>query len=61
MEVDVSEDRRPDAAGNQGQAEKEEKEKSPGTDQQTQESEVCQTPSTNYIMKRLLLLQLLHF
>ncbi|KAM8762433.1 cGMP-inhibited 3',5'-cyclic phosphodiesterase 3B isoform 3-T3 [Acanthopagrus schlegelii] len=39
VEVDVSEDRRPDAAGNQGQTEEEEKEKSPGTDQQTQESE----------------------
>ncbi|XP_030269657.1 cGMP-inhibited 3',5'-cyclic phosphodiesterase B isoform X3 [Sparus aurata] len=39
VEVDVSEDRRPDAAGNQGQTEEEEKEKSPGTDQQTRESE----------------------
>lgn len=40
VEVDVSEDGRPDVAGNQGQVE-EEKEKSPSTDQQTQESEVC--------------------
>lgn len=40
VELDVSADGRPDAAGNQGQAE-EEKENSPSTEQQTQESEVC--------------------
>lgn len=39
VEVDVSMDGRPDDAGNQGQAE-DDKEKSPSTDQQTQESEV---------------------
>lgn len=55
VEVDVSEDRRPDAAGNQGQTEEEEKEKSPGTDQQTQESEVCQASSLSCMMKQLLL------
>lgn len=40
VEVDVSGDWRPEVAGSQGQAE-EEKEKSPSTDQQIQESEVC--------------------
>lgn len=40
VEADLSGDGRPDDAGSQGQAE-EEKEKSPSTDQQTQESEVC--------------------
>lgn len=40
VELDVSADGRPDVAGNQGQVE-EEKENSPSTDQQTQESEVC--------------------
>lgn len=40
VELDVSADGRPDVAGNQGQAE-EEKENSPSTEQQTQESEVC--------------------
>lgn len=38
MELDVPADGRPDAAGNQGQAE--EQENSPSTDQQTQEAEV---------------------
>lgn len=40
MELDVSAEGRPDVAGSQGQAE-EEKENSPSTEQQTQESEVC--------------------
>lgn len=39
MELDVPADGRPDAPGNQGQAE-EEQENSPSTDQQTQEAEV---------------------
>ena len=39
LEVDTSGDGRPDVAGNQGQTDQ--KAKSPSTDQQTQESEVC--------------------
>lgn len=40
VELDLSADGRPAVAGNQGQAE-EEKENSPSTEQQIQESEVC--------------------